>query len=247
MDIGSLLRTYPRTRPVLSKAEQDIYRDEYLISRKAFTKVTRLARRFEAWMHQRVAETGQGATLEVGAGTLNHLEYETNLLGSHPYDIVEPQKYLYEGSEHRGFLRNVYVDIRQADTSAGYGRIISIAVMEHVCDLPALIARTGLLLEDGGVLCNAIPSEGGLLWGLSWRVTTGLSYRLRTGFSYRNLMRHEHVNTAHEVQGIMRHFFSKVSIQRFPLPMHHMSLFCVLRAQGPQKQLCREYLLMSEK
>ena len=49
-----------------------------------------------------------GATLELGAGTLNQLAYEP---AGHAYDIVEPFKALYSDSPLLGGVRHAYADI----------------------------------------------------------------------------------------------------------------------------------------
>jgi hypothetical protein len=55
-----------------------------------------------------------------------------------------------------------------------------------------------------------VPSEGTILWGLGWRFTTGLEFRFKYGLDYGVLMRHEHVNTAAEIEGVLRVFFMNV-------------------------------------
>ena len=84
------------------------------------------------------------------------------------------------------------------------------AVLERVLDLPRVVARRGLLLAEGGCVRASIPSEGTLLWTLGWKCTTGLEFRMRHGLDYGQLMRHEHVNTAREIEVVLRHFFRDV-------------------------------------
>ena len=55
-----------------------------------------------------------------------------------------------------------------------------------------------LRLEADGVFQAGIPSEGGFLWGIAWRLSTGISYYLRTGLGYGVVMRHEHIDSAFE-------------------------------------------------
>ena len=68
-------------------------------------------------MHKRVAEDLRRvnhSTLEIGAGTLNHLAYERD---SGPYDIVEPFRELYEASPNIRRIRNVYTDVSGIQTA----------------------------------------------------------------------------------------------------------------------------------
>lgn len=168
-------------------------------------------------MHRQVADdvikAGRGgSTLEIGAGTLNQLPYEPN---TGPYDVVEPFDALYEASSLRSRVRHRYGDIADVPTSNRYDRITSIATFEHVLDLPDMVRRAALLLNPHGTMRVAIPSEGELLWGLAWRLTTGVEFRLRHGLDYGVMMRYEHVNTATEIEQVLRDQFRAVKTTIF--------------------------------
>ena len=57
----------------------------------------------ESWLHKKVAKTEgfNKKTLEIGAGTLNQLDYERCKI----YDIVEPYETLFQNSANK----NTYV------------------------------------------------------------------------------------------------------------------------------------------
>ena len=197
-----------------------------------------LSQKAEAWMHRQVALNGIGGDiLEIGAGPLNHLPYESASL----YDVVEPFTELYEDSAVKSQVRYFFDDMAQVPRHEKYDRVLSVAVLEHLEDLPLTLALSGLLLRDGGIFQAGIPSEGGFLWGLGWRCTTGLSYRIRTGLSYKTCMMHEHINSACEIIALVRYFFRDVSVSRFPLPAHHLSLYAYLGARDPDIALCHAY------
>jgi hypothetical protein len=239
MEIQNLLSTYPRQRPVIPAAYQQIYEREYQLNRRGETFISNIVKQLEAWMHRQVAgQQLSGNILEIGAGTLNHVPYETT---AH-YDTIEPFKSLYVDSPLRSRLRNLYEDITDIPAEPQYDRLISIAVLEHLERLPEIIAYSALLLSSNGRIQHAIPSEGGALWGLGWRLTTGVSYRLRNGLPYGVLMRHEHINTAPEIIAIIRWFYNKVKIRRFPLPAYHCSFYTYIEATDPQLDRCRTYL-----
>jgi hypothetical protein len=98
------------------------------------------------------------------------------------------------------------------------------------------------MLREDGQLRAGIPSEGGFLWGASWRCTTGILYRLRTGLPYAPLMRSEHINDAEEIVALAGHFFGDVAIRRFPLPFLHLSFYTFFVASRPKREICRAYL-----
>ena len=193
-------------------------------------------------MHKKVAEDVKlgvkKCTLEIGAGTLNQLPYEPL---SNPYDIVEPFRDLYKSSRNLSRIRNIYDDILEIPGAAKYERIISVAVLEHVCNLPEVVAQSGMLLVDGGQFRAGIPSEGEPLWRLAWKSTTAVEFRLRYNLDYEVLMRHEHVNSAREIEEVLRYFFSEVRISVFGLG-RFASFYQFLACTKPRLEICSKYL-----
>lgn len=212
VDIPSLLSAFPKQRGSLPEDYHEIYHEHYMHNRSSKGVVGSIAHRLEGWMHIRAAGDIKGlkedySTLEVGAGTLNHLAYErTGLV----YDIVEPYRELYAGSIHLEKIRFLYDDIAQV--RGRYDRIISIATFEHLLDLPAVMARCGLLLNPGGTLRVAVPAEGSILWKLAYTFSTGLVFYLKHGLSYEVLMRFEHINTWQEIYALAGYFFADVDM-----------------------------------
>lgn len=238
-----MLNRYPKSRPALPEEYARIYTSQYRENRHGSTPATALSKRMEAWLHRAVAAdvvAGQPvtSTLEIGAGTLNHLQHEPAV---GPYDVVEPFRELYEGSSLLERVRHLYSDIQQVPSGFRYDRIISIASLEHICNLPHVVARTGCLLTARGVFRVAIPSEGSILWSLGWRLTTGLEFRVRHGLDYGVLMRYEHVNTAAEIEAVLHHFYESVSCRVLGLS-RALSLYQFLECRVPRTSRCVEQL-----
>jgi hypothetical protein len=213
------LSRFPKTRPPLSPRLAAIYKDHYRMNREGCSPASSLSRAMESWLHREVARDvatgGQPrSTLELGAGTLNQLDFEPQV---GPYDIVEPFEELYRGSPHLQRIRHVFADIGELPPGARYDRVISVATLEHLCDLPRVVATAALLLEPGGEFRAAIPSEGTLLWTLAWRLTTGVEFWLRHRADYGELMRHEHVNDAREIEEVLEFCFENVTSRAFGL------------------------------
>ncbi|MFC3068720.1 methyltransferase domain-containing protein [Phenylobacterium soli] len=240
--LEGLLSRFPKTRPPLSPRIQAIYARQYKENRSGETTAASLSQRLESWMHRQVAADVAGgatrATLELGAGTLNQLRYEPFTT---PYDIVEPFAELFADSPERGRVRNAWADIAEAPAEAAYQRITSIAALEHICDLPLVLARAAQLLTPDGELRAAIPAEGGFLWRLGWSLTTGLEFRLRHGLDYGELMRHEHVNTAAEIEALVGGLFEEVSVRSFGLG-RQLSLYRFLAARKPRLDRATEWI-----
>lgn len=237
--IDGILASYPRTRPHLDQKHQAIYAEQYKINREGLTFVDRASQTLERWMHKKVGRIQGGSILEIGAGTLNHIPFERDF--KH-YDIVEPFNDLYLGKKELESVRLSYDSIQDVPEASRYQRIISIAVLEHLTDLPADVAKSALLLEEGGVFQCGIPSEGGLLWWLGWRFSTGIGYYLRTGLDYGVIMRHEHLNNAREIIAVIRHFFGQVTVSRFPAPFSQLSLYSYIEARQPRCDVARAFL-----
>jgi hypothetical protein len=238
-----LFSQFPKQRVPLPPEYAAIYLQHYRNSREGNSQILSLAQRAERWMHRKVAQDvthapKPKATLEIGAGNLNQLPYEPP---SQPYDIVEPFRELYESSPNRERLTNIYDDVSVIPPERRYDRITSIAVLEHVCNLPELVARSGLLLAENGSFRAGIPSEGTILWRLGWQMTTALDFRARYNLDYSVLMRYEHVNTAAEIEEVLRYFFTEVRRSVFGV-MRALSFYQFFACSKPDRARCREHL-----
>jgi hypothetical protein len=240
-DLATVLARFPKERPALTPEIEAIYLAQYRENRSGRTPAASAAQRLERWMHRQVAADLAGgapkSTLELGAGMLNQLPYEP---AGAPYDIVEPFRELYADAPDRGRLREVFADIAEAPAGRRYQRITSIAALEHMCDLPLVLARAARLLEAGGCLRVAYPAEGGFLWTVGWMFTTGLEFRLRHGLDYGIMMRHEHVNRAAEIEALVRALFGEVRIKSFGLG-RQLSLYRFLEARRPRLDLAAQW------
>ena len=238
----NLFSSFPKERPPLSPEYAAIYLGHYRNSREGNSKVLSLAKRAESWMHRKVAEDVKSglrkSTLEIGAGTLNQLPYEPQ---SNPYDIVEPFHELYQPSPSLARVRNIYDDIFDIPRAATYERITSVAVLEHICNLPEVIAQSGLLLVEGGQFRAGIPSEGTILWRLGWKTTTALAFKRRYNLDYEVLMKHEHVNSAKEIEEVLRYFFAEVKGSAFGLA-RPLSLYQFYACAKPRLKECQDCL-----
>ena len=236
---NTLLGTYPRTRPELTPAHQAVYVEEYRSNRLGRHGLSRVVAGLERWMHQAILSDRCGERLlELGAGTLNHIPFEPNVA---EYDVIEPFHQLWEDSPGRDRVGHFYDDVTEVPEYQRYDRILSVAVLEHLVDLPLVVARCGLLLAEDGRFEAGFPSEGGFLWGAAWRCTTGISYRFRTGLDYATVIRHEHINTAFEIVAVLQHFFEVVRLERFPLSSRHLSFYSAAHASRPRRYRCLEF------
>ena len=207
--IDELLKSYPRIRPPLTEKHKKIYVEEYKINRGGKGALYKIVSWIEGFGHRKIAKCSlRGDVLEIGSGSLNHILFEKDYKN---YDCIEPFLDLYLGSPHLKAVRQVYSDIGDVPVNNYYSRIISFAVLEHLENLPSVLARSALQIETYGIFQAVIPTEGGFLWGAAWRCTTGVAYWIRTGLDYKRLMQHEHVNDAKEITMLVKYFFKYVN------------------------------------
>lgn len=230
-NINSIISKFPKKRAELGKKYFEIFDNEYKMNREGDAGfLGKAIQQMEEWMHKKISSIGfSGDVLEVGAGTLNHIKYESTFKN---YDIVEPYHKLYADKYNElKKVRDVFSSLASVPTSRRYLKIISVATLEHMLNLPFELELIRDRLDYNGVFEVGIPSEGGFLWGLAWRLTTAVSFRFRTGLSYKKLMKYEHVNTAEEIIFLIKYYFNNVKVERWPLNCKHFSFYTYISAQ----------------
>ncbi len=232
---------YPKIREELPEEYKLIYINQYKENREGESTASGMAQKMEAWLHKKVAADVKNdfeqKTLEIGAGTLNQLDYEK----TKHYDIIEPFSELFNDSPKLLRINKVYNDINEIELKQTYDRISSIATFEHITNLPEVVARTCVLLNTKGTLRTSIPNEGTLLWKLGWKMTTGLEFKIKHGLDYGVLMRSEHVNTADEIEEVLNYFYGKNKLSCFGLGKS-FSLYRYYESSDPRVDLARDYL-----
>ena len=63
------------------------------------------------------------------------------------YDIVEPFEELYRGASNLTLVDEIYKDIADIEGKNIYDRITSVATFEHLCELPIILSKAGILLK----------------------------------------------------------------------------------------------------
>ena len=119
-------------------------------------------------------------TLEIGAGTLNHLEYE-NL--DKVYDIIEPKKFLFKNNLNKKFINKIYKDLKKCK-NLYYERIISCAVLEHHTNLPEFLYLSSIKMNKKGYQSHSVPCEGYPTWDLTWFLINGIIFKIKYGYSF---------------------------------------------------------------
>jgi len=236
-----MFENYPKVRIDLPLEFQKIYAEHYKKNREGQTSASSLAQKMEGWLHRKVAKDVIGltdkSTLEIGAGTLNQLRYEQTT----PYDIIEPFAELFIHSEFRNRINKVYKDIDEIGELDNYDRITAIATFEHITDLPKVVAKTCTHINANGTLRVSIPNEGTFLWKLGYKLTTGVEFKLKYGLDYSILMNYEHVNTADEIEQVLKYFYGKVKCSVFGIN-RRIAFYRFYECSKPRVELAHQYL-----
>jgi len=236
-----MFKNYPKVRIALPLKFQKIYSEHYKNNREGGTSASSIAQKMEAWLHRKVARDVIGihdrSTLEIGAGTLNQLNYEQ----TQPYDIIETFAELFRNSEFKDQVGNIYNDIDEIEGSKRYDRITAIATFEHITDLPKVVAKTCIFLNDNGTLRISIPNEGTFLWKMGYELTTGIEFNLKYHLDYSTLMNYEHVNTADEIERVLKYFYRNVKCSCFGIN-RKIAFYRFYECSKPKIEISKKYL-----
>lgn len=243
MTFEELINIYPKTRPELPQEYQDIYVDHHQTNRNPDNSAgVSLSAKLEQWMHVQVQKPFQDKhdkrILEIGAGTFNHVKSEGQYA---QYDVVEPFKALYENQPEQELVNTIYDSVFDVPENNKYDKVISIAVLEHVEELPYIIAKSALLMDKDAVFNLGIPSEGTPLWKLGYTMTTGIEFKKRYGLKYETMMKYEHINTAKEIEQVCNLLFNDITYKSFGF-CKFMSLYQYFECRQPNIELCKQLM-----
>ena len=72
-------------------------------------------------------------------------------------------------------VKNIFSALEEISDNYKYDKIVTVATLEHLVDLPKEIKICKKLLKKEGRLQVAIPCEGEFAFKLGWMLTTGLA------------------------------------------------------------------------
>lgn len=212
---------WPKSFPPLTSEQQRIsdefmeYWHDVLASRLQL---------FDQFNHRYVvrhSSRGFHRTLEIGAGTGEHLTYERlSPKQARNYYALE----LRENMARRILQRKTGVQVRVGDAQKGldfadgyFDRILAIHVLEHLPNLPAAVQELYRVCnKQHGVLLVVIPCEGGWLYTLSRRISAQRIFTNRYKQPYDWFIKREHVNDSREVLEELKKNFQLAHQHYFP-------------------------------
>lgn len=215
---------WPKTFPPLTKEQMFISNDFMKYWHEVLPHQYGIVDRFNHNYVVKTAPQNFSRTIEIGAGSGEHLKYER---------LNEEQKSNYFAVDIRAnmiaeFIKqfpeiNAVVGDCQMrmDFEDGYfDRILAIHVLEHLPNLPAAVKEMHRLCDKNrGALSVVIPCEGSLAYFLARKVSAQRIFEARYKQSYRWFIEREHINLPHEIIEELSKYFSIVSSTYFPIPL----------------------------
>lgn len=171
------------------------------------------------------------STLEIGAGTGKHLEYEKLTLDQQKnYYALELRENM--ASQLRQVNSKIKVILGDCQQSlpfeeGTFDRALAIHVLEHLPNLPAALREIHRVLnKDKGFFSVVIPCEGGRLYSFCRKISAQRLFEKRYKMSYDWLISREHINGPSEIFAELKPLFEIVHSSYFPflLPSVHLNV-----------------------
>ena len=155
--------------------------------------------------------------IEVGAGTGAHVDFVRHGFGE--YLVTDIDQAALDVARQRTNRQGVSFEVRDA-TSLGYpddyfDRLVSVYNLEHLPSPEAVLREWARVVRPGGVLSIAVPTEGGMAWGLGRWMSTRRHFR-RMGVDYDYVVAREHVNSCSRLVAFLRHYFPERDERWYP-------------------------------
>ncbi len=217
-------KKWPKTFPPLT-AEQKIISDDFMeYWHEILPKKYGFVDEFNHTYPVKNAPSNFLRTLEIGAGSGEHLAYE---------ELTKEQEQNYIAVDIRenmiSVLRSRFPNIKAIigdcqeplDFEQGYfDRILAIHVLEHLPNLPQAVREIYRLCDKKrGVLSIVIPCEGSAAYTLARKISAQKVFEKRYKQSYKWLIEREHINLPEEIFEELAPYFKRVSSSFFPIPV----------------------------
>jgi SAM-dependent methyltransferase len=229
--------SWPKQRPTLSDPQRVILEDWYVhwltVALPRYGSIVRFNHQYPA--ASAVAGT---RTLEIGAGTGEHLVYEN--LNQQEYFALELREELAARLASRFPAAKVIIGDCEKNIDAPDGffdRVLAIHVLEHLANLPIALQEVARVLKPSGTFSVVIPCEGGVGYQIGRQFSSKRQFEKRYGVSYEWMISYEHVNRADEIIHELEAVFIVKDKTYFPfrVPSVHLNLVLGLTMKARPK------------
>lgn len=221
---GSAAGKWPKVFPPLSPEQREISDDFMKHWHDVLPAKYGIVDDFNHSYVVRNARAGFRRTLEIGAGSGEHMNYEKlSDEQTKNYVAVDIRDNMV-AELHRKFpaIQAVVGDCQQnMGFEDGYfDRILAIHVLEHLPNLPDAIREMYRLCDKAkGTVSIVIPCEGSLAYSFARRISAQRVFEKRYNQSYRWFIEREHINYPDEILGELSKYFEMQSSSYFPIPI----------------------------
>jgi SAM-dependent methyltransferase len=209
---------WPKSRPQLTKEQEEIYNDwyQFWLSKEGLHGRYKF---IDDFGHKYTTKSFFPGckTLDLGAGNGAHIKFER--LASQEYVAVEKNAILVENIKKSYPMVHAIVDDCQKEINFPdnyFDRVLAIHVLEHLDNLPTTLNEVRRILHSSGKFSVVIPCEGGLIYNLGRKLSSERLFVQKYNLSYDWLINYDHVNKASEILDELRARFNIVNVQYFP-------------------------------
>lgn len=160
--------------------------------------------------------------LEVGPGIVDHFEYNSTRPAR--YIIADVFDSFLDKSEEilktKFNVTNVEkvkvtsIQIPLPDSCVDV--VVTFHQLEHVYELDKYLVELKRVLKPGGVIVGAVPTEGGLAWGLGRLMTSNRFVNKNADFNYNKIICWEHPNFVDKIKRMLDKEFTKMQTVKRP-------------------------------
>jgi len=216
---------WPKIFPPLTPEQREISDDFMKYWHEVLPQRYGVVDRFN---HQYVVKNAPKAfsrTLEIGAGSGEHLAYEAlNPEQTKNYVAVDIRQNMVSALKARfPDIRAVVGDCqKRLNFADGYfDRILAIHVLEHLPNLPLAVRELHRLCDKNrGILSVVIPCEGSIAYTLARKISAQRIFEKRYKQSYSWFIEREHVSVPEEIFSELDKYFVRESSRHFPIPIN---------------------------
>jgi SAM-dependent methyltransferase len=174
-------------------------------------------------------ETRPFKTIEIGAGTGNHVAVED--LSIQDYHCIELRENVAAALRQR--FPQITVTLANAEDrlpypDAFFDRAVVVHVMEHLPNLPAAVSEMHRVLKPGALFSLLIPCDPGLAYEIARKISAERVFRKHFKMPYRWIARREHLNSPAEILSVLETRFSEIDRVYYPLRLPVMNLNLVI-------------------
>lgn len=234
---------WPKQFPPLSPQQRDISDDFMKHWHDVLPAKYGLVDEFNHSYVVKNARIGFRRTLEIGAGSGEHMHYEKlSDEQTKNYVAVDIRENMV-AELHRKFpaIQAVVGDCQKkmAFEDGYFDRLLAIHVLEHLPNLPEAIKEMYRLCDkERGSLSIVIPCEGSLAYGLARRISAQRVFEKRYRQSYRWFIEREHINLPNEILRELSKYFLLSSSSYYPIPIKlEFCNLCIGATFTPKKNL----------